>query len=115
MVVIIVGREFAVTGLRAVASAEGYALAASDLGKTKMVMEVIAVTALVLQRRFPTIQPLGEFLLWLVVLFALASAGQYFWSFWRRLDARIKQRQRLSLALLDLEEKKEEERDVATR
>lgn len=115
MVVIIVGREFAVTGLRAVASAEGYALAASDLGKTKMVMEVSAVTALVLQRRFPTIQPLGEFLLWLVVLFALASAGQYFWSFWRRLDARIKQRQRLSLALLDLEEKKEEERDVATR
>lgn len=115
MVVVIVGREFAVTGLRAVASAEGYTLQASDLGKTKMVLEVVAVTALVLQQRFPGIQPLGELLLWLVVVFALASAGQYFWSFWRKLDARVRDRERESLGLLELGESKEEEKDVAAR
>jgi CDP-diacylglycerol--glycerol-3-phosphate 3-phosphatidyltransferase len=115
MVVIVVGREFAVTGLRAVASAEGYTLQASDLGKTKMLLEVLAVTALVLQQRFPVIQPLGELLLWLVVVFALASAGQYFWSFWRKLDARVKHRERESLGLLELGERKEEEKDVAAR
>jgi len=38
IVVIIVGREFAVSGLHAIASAEGYVLAASELGKTKMVL-----------------------------------------------------------------------------
>ncbi|MDE3178340.1 MAG: CDP-diacylglycerol--glycerol-3-phosphate 3-phosphatidyltransferase, partial [Acidobacteriota bacterium] len=42
IVVIIIGREFAVSGLRAIASAEGVVIAASELGKTKMVFEVIA-------------------------------------------------------------------------
>src|SRR6202041_4180820 len=37
MVILIVGREFAVSGLRAIAAAEGYTIQASDLGKTKMV------------------------------------------------------------------------------
>src|ERR1051326_6533223 len=48
MVVVIVGREFRVSGLRSIAAAEGYTIEASDLGKTKMVMQVIAVSLLVL-------------------------------------------------------------------
>src|SRR5262245_3983001 len=48
MVVIVIGREFAVSGLRAVASAKGFAIAASELGKAKMVFQVCAITALVL-------------------------------------------------------------------
>jgi CDP-diacylglycerol---glycerol-3-phosphate 3-phosphatidyltransferase len=88
MVVIIVGREFAVSGLRAVASAQGYVLKASDLGKTKMVMEVAAITAIVLEDHFLFLQGfhLGVILLWLVVLFALVSAGQYFWDFRKKLE-----------------------------
>ncbi len=89
--VIIVGREFAVSGLRAVASAEGIVLAASDLGKTKMVLEVAAITALVVERHaaFLASWHLGTVLLWLVMLFALVSAGQYFWMVWRRMGSRI--------------------------
>src|SRR5579862_5352080 len=47
MVVIIIGREFTVLGLRNIASAEGFTIAASALGKTKMVLQVIAVAVLI--------------------------------------------------------------------
>ncbi len=118
MVVIIIGREFAVTGLRAVASTEGFVLQASELGKTKMVSQVVAITVIVLQRRHPLIQPLGEALLWIVVVFALASAGQYFWSFWKNLDDRLKQPSPRPVVLLRVNEdagKGKEEKDVAAR
>jgi CDP-diacylglycerol---glycerol-3-phosphate 3-phosphatidyltransferase len=90
VVVIIVGREFAVSGLRAIASSEGFIIQASDLGKTKMVLQVAAITAIVLERRFPVLRLPGTLLLWLVVVSALVSAAQYFWKFWRRLDAEVK-------------------------
>src|ERR1700754_4175311 len=45
MVVLIVGREFAVSGLRSIAAAEGYTIAASDLGKTKTISQVVAISA----------------------------------------------------------------------
>src|SRR5215813_1125847 len=48
MVVLIVGREFAVSGLRSIAAAEGYTIKASDLGKTKMVTQVIAISMVLL-------------------------------------------------------------------
>lgn len=115
MVLIVVGREFAVSGLRAIASAEGFALEASELGKTKMVFQVIAVTVIVLERRYPRMQPLGEALLWVVVVFALASAAQYFLCFWRKLDVRVKQQPTRPLAVLRVGEKEQEEKDVAAQ
>src|SRR5579862_127140 len=46
MVILIIGREFAVSGLRSIAAAEGYTIRASDLGKTKMITQVIAISML---------------------------------------------------------------------
>jgi CDP-diacylglycerol--glycerol-3-phosphate 3-phosphatidyltransferase len=115
MVVIVVGREFAVSGLRAIAYAEGFALQASDLGKAKMVFQVVAVTILVLERRYPDMHPLGEVLLLVVVVFALSSAIQYFWSFWKNLDVRVKQRPRRPVVILRVGEKPEEGKDVAAQ
>jgi CDP-diacylglycerol--glycerol-3-phosphate 3-phosphatidyltransferase len=112
MVVIIVGREFAVSGLRAIASAEGFAIQASELGKTKMVFQVVAISVIVLERRHEALHPLGELLLWVVVVFALASAVQYFWDFWNKLDTRVKQRPRRPLVILRVGKKQEEEKDV---
>src|SRR5580658_4985250 len=40
MAILVVGREFAVSGLRSIAATEGYTIKASDLGKTKMVSQV---------------------------------------------------------------------------
>jgi len=114
MAVIIIGREFAVTGLRAIAAAEGFSLEVSELGKTKMVFQVVAITVVALERRQPLLRPLGDVLLWLVVLFALASAAQYFIAFWKRLDARIKRRVSIHRTVLRTHQKEREEKDVAT-
>jgi CDP-diacylglycerol--glycerol-3-phosphate 3-phosphatidyltransferase len=105
MVVIIVGREFAVSGLREVASAEGFALEASELGKTKMVIQVIAVVVIVLGQRYSLLHLWGRILLWLVLLVALASAVQYFRHFWRNLPGARKAARRLEV-LRALEEER---------
>lgn len=97
MVVIIVGREFIVLGLRNIASAEGFTIAASALGKTKMVLQVCAVAVLIAGARHPSLKPLALILLWLVVVSALVSAAQYFLRFWGQLDDRIKQRRKLRM------------------
>jgi CDP-diacylglycerol--glycerol-3-phosphate 3-phosphatidyltransferase len=47
-IVIIIGREFAVSGLRSIAAAEGFAISASRKAKFKMLSQVIAVTLLIL-------------------------------------------------------------------
>src|SRR5215472_16327832 len=97
MVVIIIGREFTILGLRNIASAEGFTIAASALGKTKMVLQVCCVTVLIAGARHPSLRPLSKVLLWLVVVSALVSAAQYFHRFWNQLDDRIKQRRKLSM------------------
>src|SRR5712691_9085053 len=97
MVVIIIGREFMVLGLRNIASAEGFTIQASLLGKTKMVLQVVAVAVLIAGARHPSLKPLALLLLWLVVVSALVSAAQYFLRFWGHLDDRIKQRRKLRM------------------
>jgi len=115
MVVIIVGRELAVSGLRAIASAQGWLLEVSELGKTKMVFQVIAITVIVLKQRYPVVRSLGDVLLWLVVVFALSSAVQYFWAFWKRLDLGIKRRAPGRLMVMPLDKKEAEEKDVTAQ
>ena len=82
MVVIIVGRELAVTGLRNVALVKGISIDVSELGKAKMATQVLTITALILGIRFPLLEALGRWALWLTVFFALISALQYFRRFW---------------------------------
>src|SRR5260370_22018555 len=57
MVVIIIGREFTVLGLRNIASAEGFTIEASTLGKTKMVLQVCAVAGAIVRARQPSAKP----------------------------------------------------------
>ena len=47
-IVIILGREFAVSGLRSIAAAEGFTISASKKAKFKMLSQVIAITLLIL-------------------------------------------------------------------
>jgi CDP-diacylglycerol--glycerol-3-phosphate 3-phosphatidyltransferase len=83
MVVIIVGRELAVTGFRSIAAGRGVVIAASTLGKWKMGLQVVAIFLLLLGRRHPVLQGPALVTLWLVVLVALVSAADYFQSCWR--------------------------------
>lgn len=108
MVVVIVGREFAVSGLRSIAAAEGYTIRASDLGKTKMVTQVVAVSLLLVGAHSPLFLKAGLVAVWLVVIFALVSAVDYFQKFWRRVDARFKVRRRRRERLLVLRKQRKD-------
>jgi CDP-diacylglycerol---glycerol-3-phosphate 3-phosphatidyltransferase len=108
MVIIIVGREFAVSGLRAIAAAEGYTIKASDLGKTKMVSQVAAVSCLLLQKPYPALAKPAIVLMWGVVVFAILSAVSYFRKFWRRIDESVKKRRRRELLLIERRRKRME-------
>jgi CDP-diacylglycerol--glycerol-3-phosphate 3-phosphatidyltransferase len=110
MVVLIVGREFAVSGLRAIAAAEGYTIKASDLGKTKMVSQVAAISCLLLSIRHPALVKPAMILMWGVVFFALLSAFSYFRKFWRRIDERVKHRRRRELLRIEKRRKQMEPR-----
>ena len=100
MVLIIVGREVAVMGLRAIAITQGFSIPVSDLGKLKMVSQVCAAALLILGSRYAVLSVAGEAALWLVVVFALVSAARYFLEFWRGLDDRVKQRRRAQLLVV---------------
>ena len=85
MVVVILGREFAVSGLRAIASSRGIVISASGLGKAKMLTEVAAASILILATRYQAFVLPGKVALWVVVAIALASGVQYFVTFLRRI------------------------------
>jgi CDP-diacylglycerol--glycerol-3-phosphate 3-phosphatidyltransferase len=101
MVIVIVGREFAVTGLRSIAAAAGYTIQASELGKTKMMAQVIAVSLFLLGMHWPGLKPWALGWMWCVVVVALLSAVGYFRKFWRKVDDRIKRRRRRELLRLE--------------
>lgn len=91
MVVVIIGREFVVTGLRQIAGAEGLVIPASPLGKTKMVLQVLAGCVVILAATHVELHLVALIMLWLVVLSAIASAVHYFKMFWSQIDSRFKQ------------------------
>ena len=83
MVVIIIGREFAVSGLRSIAAQQGVTIAASPLGKGKMISQVIAISLLILGYELGQFRVIGKIALWGVMFFALVSGIDYFIKFSR--------------------------------
>jgi CDP-diacylglycerol--glycerol-3-phosphate 3-phosphatidyltransferase len=90
MVVLIVGRELAITGLRTVAASQSIIIHASDFGKYKMLAEVAAVTFLILdwpmQWDFTSVPPLGFLCLWAAMILSVVSGIDYFLKFWKVID-----------------------------
>jgi CDP-diacylglycerol---glycerol-3-phosphate 3-phosphatidyltransferase len=107
MAILIIAREFAVSGLRSIAAAEGYTIRANDLGKTKMVAQVAAISCVLLSLRHPVLTLPSTLLMWVVVFFSVLSAFSYFNKFWRKVDDRIKVRRRREL--LGMERKRQRE------
>jgi CDP-diacylglycerol---glycerol-3-phosphate 3-phosphatidyltransferase len=87
MVVVIVGREFAVSGLRSIASGQGIVISASAWGKAKMLSEILAASLLILALRHEVFAVPGKAALWLVVAIALISGTQYFIRFLQRVTS----------------------------
>ena len=79
MVAVILGREFAVTVLRAVAWARGVVIPASPLGKLKMAAQVTAILALILaHEELRGFYVIGRIALWAAVITAVISAVDYY-------------------------------------
>ena len=90
MVALIIGREFAITGLRSLAYTKGITMPASPLGKIKMASQVTAILLLILGwRPLPWLAPLGYVALWVVMITAVASAIDYYRRFQQLLNARV--------------------------
>lgn len=97
MVVLLIGREFAVSGLRSIAAAEGYTIRASELGKTKTFFQVVSISLLMIAIRHRAFMPWATWSLYIVAVFSIWSAVAYFRKFWRKVDISVKQRSRHEL------------------
>jgi CDP-diacylglycerol--glycerol-3-phosphate 3-phosphatidyltransferase len=83
MVMIILGREFVVTGLRNVAAGRGVLIPASPLGKGKMVAQVISIFLLLFSLDYPALRVPAIVVLWIVVVLAAVSGVDYFLRYWK--------------------------------
>ena len=93
--VLVIGREFLVSGLRSIASAEGFTIEASELGKLKTVTQIVAVVAAILNHRWDYWNfwgfPVGVHLIavtavyWMTIV-SIISAVDYFVGFWNKVD-----------------------------
>jgi CDP-diacylglycerol--glycerol-3-phosphate 3-phosphatidyltransferase len=109
MATVVIGREFLVSGLRSIAASEGFTIQASELGKFKMLVQIISVVAVILAHRWHE-WPLGSVYIfpvhwiawvaiWFMVLLSLVSALDYFIAFWSRIDRKSEKRRRRSFVL----------------
>lgn len=97
MTIVVIAREFAISGLRSIAAAEGYIIEASDFGKAKLVAQVCAISLLMLSMRWTELHPYAIASMWAVVILTVLSALAYFRKFWRKVDIKVKRRRRREL------------------
>ncbi len=81
MVIVILGREFIITGMRQVAAAEGIVIAAGWSGKIKTVLQMTAIPILLLEN-WPCNPyfgnfPLDQILLWAALVMTIVSGAEY--------------------------------------
>jgi CDP-diacylglycerol--glycerol-3-phosphate 3-phosphatidyltransferase len=84
MVAVIIGREFAVTGLRQIAHERGIVIAANVWGKLKTLTQIVAISLLIVSYQLGRWAGIGKVALWLAVVLTLVSLVSYFASFWHR-------------------------------
>jgi CDP-diacylglycerol--glycerol-3-phosphate 3-phosphatidyltransferase len=106
IVVIIIGREFLISGLRSVASSEGFTIQASELGKLKTVTQIVCVVSAILahgwnQWQFGLlvvpVKWIAVAAIYFTVLVSAISAIDYFVSFWKQIDHASKDRRNSSV------------------
>jgi len=102
--VLVIGREFLVSGLRSIAATEGFTIEASEIGKLKTVIQIVSVVAAILAHRWDYWN-WGGFIVavhliavtsiyWMAVV-SIISAVDYFVAFWKKIDhASERQRRR---------------------
>ncbi len=88
MAILIIGREFAVTGLRAIAASDGIIIPAESVGKYKVGAQITTVLSLLLYEYWDKewMRQLGGLALWIALILSVYSAVRYFTKYWSGLD-----------------------------
>ncbi|MGD0731584.1 MAG: CDP-diacylglycerol--glycerol-3-phosphate 3-phosphatidyltransferase [Terracidiphilus sp.] len=95
IVVVIIGREFVISGLRSIASSEGFTIEASDLGKLKTVVQIVSVVSAILAHRWDwwrlgvlviPVKWIAVAAIYFTVVVSVVSAVDYFVGFWKKID-----------------------------
>jgi CDP-diacylglycerol--glycerol-3-phosphate 3-phosphatidyltransferase len=106
--VLVIGREFLVSGLRSIASSEGFTIEASDLAKLKTVIQIVSVVAVILAHGWHAwyfgwfilpVEWIAIAALYFMVLVSIISAVDYFVAFWRKIDHAAADRRSASFVL----------------
>jgi CDP-diacylglycerol---glycerol-3-phosphate 3-phosphatidyltransferase len=93
--VVIIGREFLISGLRSIASSEGFTIQASELGKLKTVIQIVSVVSAILAHHWYDwqfgllvipVKWIAIAAIYFTVLVSTISAIDYFVGFWKRID-----------------------------
>ncbi len=102
--VIVIGREFLISGLRSIAASEGFTIEASQLGKLKMVVQIVSVVSAILALRwdswplfggiFLPVRWIAIFAVWFMVAVSVISCVDYFVGFWKKIDTHAERRRR---------------------
>lgn len=101
IVVVIIAREFLISGLRSIASTEGFTIQASDLGKLKTVVQIVSVVSAMLAHRWfqwqfgvlvIPVEWIAIAAIYFTVLVSTISAIDYFAAFWKQIDRASKDR-----------------------
>jgi len=102
--VIVIGREFLISGLRSIAASEGFTIEASELGKFKMVVQIVSIVATILAMRWDywiltswlllPVRLIAHMSVWFMVAVSIISAVDYFWGFWKKIDKHAERRRR---------------------
>ncbi len=93
--VVIIGREFLISGLRSIASSEGFTIQASDLGKLKTVLQIVTVVSAILAHQWYQwqigyvvipVEWIAIAAIYFTVIVSIISAVDYFIGFWKQID-----------------------------
>lgn len=93
--VLVIGREFLVTGLRSIASTEGFTIEASDIAKLKTVIQIFSVVSVILAHRWDAwhfgwfimpVRTIAVTAVYFMVVVSTISAVDYFVAFWKKID-----------------------------
>ena len=93
--VVIIGREFLISGLRSIASSEGFTIQASELGKLKTVIQIVSVVSAILAHHWYDwqfgllvipVRWIAVAAIYFTVLVSTISAIDYFVGFWKKID-----------------------------
>jgi CDP-diacylglycerol--glycerol-3-phosphate 3-phosphatidyltransferase len=106
--VVVIGREFLVSGLRSIAATEGFTIEASEIGKLKTVIQIVSVVAAILAHRWDywnwggfivAVRFIAITAIYWMTIVSIISAVDYFVGFWKKIDhASERKRRRIVLS-----------------